>query len=760
MLFLILSYHAIKMKNLLVIILLLAGTAQIFPRDATLSIDVNNVSGDTIPNAIYGGFIEFLQHYVNGPKGHWAQEFANRGFDLTGISESEAAHSWEKVGNPDVIWKLFPGGYNQNGIYFLDITNTLDDKRAGIKQTVFLNDSVSHTFYIYLKGTTENQPLVLTIINKKTGEIVFRKQVTIPDTSWKKYSVQIPPLEDAHIVDVYLTFLSKGTVSIDEVSLMPDNNVLGIRAEYFKFYQDWKPGLMRYPGGCYADLPQNKLEFATGPIDQRKSPNLTWDLQYQRMDFGVDEFLRFCDTLNIEPHITINFENGTVEEAVNYLEYCNGNAESKWGAKRKQNGREKPYNIKFWEVGNEQWENDSAYAHRYLEFYDAMKSKDSSTKIIIDGNHWAGYDNFRNLFSIVGNKCDIYAYHPALVGRAEEPATMSDHYRSTIGASYLYEEIFFDRINKWLGEWNLNINTVQGLSEWWTMYGTLNDWTLDTNLMNSSLESGLVCAAILSSMMKYPSSVVIGARTMGLGMIRCQLDSLSGKRNFYATPSYYALSLLRNRHGPYLIGSSVNCQTYTVPFIKGFWVLDNTPYVDATVTASEDSLFINLLNRDPEGSVNVDININKDIIGKKASVYELYSDSPFDINNGIDPFKIVPHQRTWIVSEQYTLPPHSFTIIAIPCRGIIDNIQIPAKNTGINIYPNPVSDQIRLTWDINNKKDLSIKIYSIYGKEIITTKALPDQKTKNIDINALPPGMYFITISGFGQSYFNKFIKM
>lgn len=738
-------------KNIIVIIVVfLTSILQVRPIEPQLTINTSIVSKDTIPKELFGGFIELVEHYVNGPRGHWSQELLNRGFDINDSKWSGVAQFWQKR------WFKFPYDYiqhdtlkfNRFGRFSQKIIKESDTGEIGVSQQVYLNDSIGHSFYIYFLGNIGIDSLVLSLYDSIRKEIVYSKALGCPNEKWQKKEILIPPIKNSHKVDLIISYKNKGIVYLDESSLMPENNINGVRKEFYDFYQFWKPGLLRYPGGCFADSPQNKLQNCIGSMDQRKSPEY---IHEQRMDFGLDEFLNLCKSINAEPHITINFQNGTSTEAAEYVEYCNGSPLSYWGAKRVSNGNHEPYQIKFWEVGNEQWDDEIGYATRYLTFYDTMKSIDRNIKIIIDGNHWRYQENFDNLFSIVGNKCDIFGYHPAFPGNAKVYVHPDTSFLSVIAASYLYENYFLQHYQDEFIKWGLFPNVKQGFSEWWTDYGTLANWMLDTAWKNCSLESGLTNVSILNSLMKFPESVSMASRSMGLGMIKCHIDINSGKRIFYVTPSFYANALIRNHHGKHLINSNLECESYSLPVIKGFWVPDRTPYLDATVTATTDTLFINILSRYVNEYKDIEIVIDKDIIGSEAIAYELWSESYLDANTAETPNKVVPKQKSWTVSNSYTVPPHSFTILAIPCKGIINiDDSNSISSFEYKIYPNPVNEILYI--DANS--DLgNVNIYNLLGQKVMNFDI--SDKNARINLDFLPSGLYIADIKN-SRSLFVK----
>ena len=139
--------------------------------------------------------------------------------------------------------------------------------------------------------------------------------------------------------------------------------------------------ILRYPGGNFSS--GYNWTDGIGPKDQRPTRvELAWnDLESNR--FGTDEFLRYCERIAAEPYICINGGLGTVDDARHWVEYTNESRHTYWADQRRKNGREKPYAVKYWGLGNEidgQWQlghkNAEDYAKFALEAAKAMRLVD------------------------------------------------------------------------------------------------------------------------------------------------------------------------------------------------------------------------------------------------------------------------------------------------------------------------------------------------------------------------------------------------
>ena len=154
-----------------------------------------------------------------------------------------------------------------------------------------------------------------------------------------------------------------GGIYVGEESDIP--NVRGFREDVVGALIDMKIPLLRWPGGCFADTYHWK--DGIGPRHKRPSiVNVHWGGVTEDNSFGTHEFLDFCDVIGAVPYINLNVGSGTVQEASEWVEYVTSANESPMTKLRKQNGREKPWNVKYWGIGNENW---GCGGHMTPEYY-------------------------------------------------------------------------------------------------------------------------------------------------------------------------------------------------------------------------------------------------------------------------------------------------------------------------------------------------------------------------------------------------------
>ena len=136
----------------------------------------------------------------------------------------------------------------------------------------------------------------------------------------------------------------------------PIPNDKGVRLDIIDALKKLKIPALRWPGGCYAD--HYHWKDGIGPRDKRKNTeNVSWGNVRENNAFGTNEFLDLCETLQADPYLAINVGGGTVHEAEEWVQYANhANGKSYLTDLRQQNGRDKPWNVKYWGIGNESWD--------------------------------------------------------------------------------------------------------------------------------------------------------------------------------------------------------------------------------------------------------------------------------------------------------------------------------------------------------------------------------------------------------------------
>ena len=141
-------------------------------------------------------------------------------------------------------------------------------------------------------------------------------------------------------------------IYVEEDSGIP--NVNGMRSDVVAALKELSVPVLRWPGGCFAD----DYHWRDGIGDKEKRPymvNTNWGGVVENNHFGTHEFFELCEQIGCEPYITGNVGSGTVQEMRDWIEYMTFDGDSPLANERRKNGREEPFKLKYFGVGNENW---------------------------------------------------------------------------------------------------------------------------------------------------------------------------------------------------------------------------------------------------------------------------------------------------------------------------------------------------------------------------------------------------------------------
>ncbi|KAI0131073.1 glycoside hydrolase family 51 protein [Daldinia grandis] len=170
----------------------------------------------------------------------------------------------------------------------------------------------------------------------------------------------------------------------------------GFRTDVLSALREIDIPVVRYPGGNF--VATYHWQDGIGPREKRPSrPELAW-LGTETNQFGTDEFMRWLDKLGagkdrrVEPYLCLNFGTGTLDEALAWLEYCNGTRDTHYANLRRANGHPEPYRVKYWALGNEVWGpwqveqmTKEDYAKKAVQWTKALRLLDPSIELILCG---------------------------------------------------------------------------------------------------------------------------------------------------------------------------------------------------------------------------------------------------------------------------------------------------------------------------------------------------------------------------------------
>ena len=271
-----------------------------------------------------------------------------------------------------------------------------------------------------------------------------------------------------------------GEVAVYEVSLMPTDTFYGMRWDVIQHLRTISPTALRFPGGCAADhfmwKESLKAPEFRKPVDGlSKAWFLFRDTYHQdTLDIGLNEFFMLCKELDAEPEYTVSLILSDGEDARQLVEYCNGDASTEYGARRRALGFD-PFNVHLWYIGNEayffggEYQNSTVAANRTDELITAMKQADPSIAVAIGLTWGDGYREWAfDFMKTLKSDFEYVSYHD-YIGILPD-ATQGDNGMATCeilesnfaddecyGLNFYRNKLYahdFDKIRICVDEWN------------------------------------------------------------------------------------------------------------------------------------------------------------------------------------------------------------------------------------------------------------------------------------------------------------------
>lgn len=244
------------------------------------------------------------------------------------------------------------------------------------------------------------------------GSEVLTPAVT-PGQEWKKLAVSLHSTDTALRGRLNIRVEGAGVIDMDMVSLFPEDTWKGrpggMRADMIQMLADMKPGFIRFPGGCIVegrDL-SNRYQWkkTLGPVDQRQLIMNRWNVEFahrptpdyfQTFGLGFYEYFQLAEDIGASPLPILNCGMACqyntaevvpleeldpyVQDALDLIEFANGDVNTKWGKIRADMGHPEPFHLKMMGIGNENW--GPQYIARLKVFTKAIKEKYPDIRLV------------------------------------------------------------------------------------------------------------------------------------------------------------------------------------------------------------------------------------------------------------------------------------------------------------------------------------------------------------------------------------------
>ena len=369
-----------------------------------------------IQPTMYGVFFEDINFAADG--GLYAEMVKNRSFEfetpLMGwLQPNSNKHSYNNESGIATTIKVLE---NKNNSSFCRIVIN-NDKGYSIINEGYRGMGIKKDakYNLSLKAANPNGTIKKIIIQliDKNQKVIGETNIVPTSNDWKNYSTQFIATQTEAKAKLKISFEGAGIIDLDMISLFPEdtwkNRKNGMRKDIVQLLYDMKPGFLRFPGGCIVEgrtLEQRyQWKKTIGEVEERKTLINRWNTEFrhkpapdyfQSFGIGFFEYFQLAEDIGASPLpilscgmacqfntgelVPMNELNPYEQDALDLIEFANGDVNTPWGKIRSEMGHPEPFNLKMIGVGNEQW--GPEYIERYTIFEKAIKSKYPTIKIV------------------------------------------------------------------------------------------------------------------------------------------------------------------------------------------------------------------------------------------------------------------------------------------------------------------------------------------------------------------------------------------
>lgn len=458
----------------------------------------------------------------------------------------------------------------------------------------------------------------------------------------------------------------------------PIPNTRGLRNDVIAALKELKVPLVRWPGGCYADY--YHWRDGIGPKDKRPVHINGWGDVTENHAFGTHEFFDFVEQIGADAYVNANIGTGSPQEAADWLEYMTGTQDTTMVRARKANGREKPWPVAVYAIGNETWGcggnmRAEYYADLYNQYATFLRTPQKPGPVMLaSGDRSGEYTDFTKVlmanrrapmdaislhyYTILGPDWDhkdtatgfteagwiqtlantvkmdgFIAKHDAVMTAAEKKTAAAGGPKNKIG---LY------------------------IDEWGTWYKPAPGTNPGFLVQQNSLRDAIVAAANLNIFHKYASRVQMTSIAQTVNVLQAMI--LTDGPKMVLTPTYHVFHMFK----PFQDATNLPIVLKTDTYKYGKW---SVPQVSASAARSKDGkIIVGLANLDPHKPATITTALSG--VAASSVTGEILTAGAMDAHNTFDKpdvVKPVAFKDAKLVngSLNVTLPPMSVVVLTV-----------------------------------------------------------------------------------------------
>lgn len=668
------------------------------------------------------------------------------------------------------------------------ITSTSGSGPAIVIPGIWVEAGNNYYFSFWVKGSYTGG-IVANLLDPASFNSIIQSTLnyTSFNGSWTKYSGVL--MINKSEVNALLTilFTGTGTLFVDQLSITPINSTSNhISPLLTSAIKNLDMKVMRFP----AESNVYDWKKAIGPRDQRNVSrplisyyksnfNLGYEKQPLYNDFGIDEFLQMADTFGWVPVIRVNVIAGSLT-ASNLVEYCNGPVSSTYGAQRSANGHPAPYKVKYWEIGNELWNqlapepgaiydslgytqiNTDRYIDSLISFSKAMKNTDPTIKIGAIGGQKPSDSYLTNIVDPNWNEdlltgaathFDFFGNHYYAPGPDPKSPSNDSVYYAIMG-----ESLFFEReIMKLKTSIAASSNPSIQISA--TEYAISPASIINPMRDARNMQSVLWLASMKNTFLRQNIELATQFDLLNeSGSLLLHTPDTTGNANnevvIKSGPALLEIlykDFLKDR----VIPATITTDSFS-SFAFGWMPSETTiPMLEALASIDETYgiLTVFVINRNKDVDITADINLLSfpDALKFDTGAVLLSTDLT-SINKITNPNNIF---RTPVLSSEVVSGPSYFTktfkkasVTCLQFKFSPMLIEEATNKYNFIAYPNPCGNLLTISTNNFSPGHINVSILNAIGEEVYSSPEIKKISSFNrtYDIHNLPNGIYIIRL--------------
>ncbi len=447
-------------------------------------------------------------------------------------------------------------------------------------------------------------------------------------------------------------------------------NQKGIRNDVVKALKDLKIPNLRWPGGCFADTYHWK--DGIGPKKERPTiVNTWWGGVTEDNSFGTHDFLDMCELLDTEPYLSANVGSGTVQEVADWIQYTNHDGKSPMADLRRENGREKPWNVKYWGVGNEMWGcgghmTAEYYANIYKQYATFMADWTNSGGLqrIASGASSSDYHWTEVLMRDIPHRFldGVALHHYSVIDWSNKgPATgFSEEQYFTIMERALRMEELVQKHTTIMDKYDPEKKVALVVDEWGGWYNVEPGTNPGFLYQQNTMRDAMIAGTTLNIFNNHCDRVKMANLAQTINVLQAVI--LTDEEKMLLTPTYHVMKMYTVHYDALMLPVNIASSEYSFGDQK-------LPAISASASRNDDGVVhISLVNIDSKKSNTVKVEMRgmpyDNIEGQILTSAKIGDHNTFDEPGKIKPSTFKQFKRTGSQLE-IEVPPFSVVVLSI-----------------------------------------------------------------------------------------------